>query len=51
MILIWVELSHAMQWFASWGIFVWLGKVSYGFYLMQVSPAILRRTVLRDAVF
>ncbi|KAH8916814.1 glycosyltransferase family 2 protein [Atractiella rhizophila] len=34
-ILIWVELSHAMQWFASWGIFTWIGKVSYGFYLMQ----------------
>lgn len=34
-ILAWIELSHAMQWFASWGIFVWLGKVSYGFYLMQ----------------
>lgn len=24
-----------MQWFMSWGIFVWIGKVSYGFYLMQ----------------
>lgn len=24
-----------MQWFASWGLFVWIGKVSYGFYLMQ----------------
>ncbi|POY71974.1 hypothetical protein BMF94_4983 [Rhodotorula taiwanensis] len=35
MILIWVEVSHAMQWFFSWGIFTWLGKVSYGFYLMQ----------------
>jgi peptidoglycan/LPS O-acetylase OafA/YrhL len=35
MILLWVELSHAMQWFTSWGIFVWIGKVSYGFYLMQ----------------
>ncbi|KEI41382.1 glycosyltransferase family 2 protein [Mixia osmundae IAM 14324] len=35
MIIIWIELSHAMQWFASWGIFVWIGKVSYGFYLMQ----------------
>ena len=34
-IIIWVELSHAMQWFTSWGIFVWVGKVSYGFYLMQ----------------
>ncbi|CAH7666424.1 glycosyl transferase family group 2-domain-containing protein [Phakopsora pachyrhizi] len=34
-ILIWVEVSHAMQWFASWGAFTWLGKVSYGFYLMQ----------------
>lgn len=34
-ILSWVELSHAMQWFASWGVFTWLGKVSYGFYLMQ----------------
>lgn len=34
-ILVWVELSHAMQWFFSWGIFTWLGKVSYGFYLMQ----------------
>lgn len=34
-ILIWVEVSHAMQWLASWAIFVWLGKVSYGFYLMQ----------------
>ncbi|KAA1096238.1 hypothetical protein PGT21_009736 [Puccinia graminis f. sp. tritici] len=34
-ILIWVEVSHAMQWLASWGIFTWLGKVSYGFYLMQ----------------
>lgn len=36
MILVWIELSHAMQWFASWGIFVWIGKVSYGFYLMQL---------------
>ncbi|GAA5949158.1 hypothetical protein JCM21900_004887 [Sporobolomyces salmonicolor] len=35
MILIWVELSHAMQWFMSWGLFTWIGKVSYGFYLMQ----------------
>ncbi|KDE09694.1 hypothetical protein MVLG_00097 [Microbotryum lychnidis-dioicae p1A1 Lamole] len=35
MILLWVELSHAMQWFTSWGIFVWVGKISYGFYLMQ----------------
>jgi peptidoglycan/LPS O-acetylase OafA/YrhL len=35
MILIWVEMSHAMQWFMSWGIFTWVGKVSYGFYLMQ----------------
>lgn len=35
MILIWVELSHVMQWFISWAIFVWIGKVSYGFYLMQ----------------
>lgn len=35
MILIWVEVSHAMQWFFSWGIFVWTGKISYGFYLMQ----------------
>ncbi|PLW11866.1 hypothetical protein PCASD_21714 [Puccinia coronata f. sp. avenae] len=34
-ILIWVEVSHAMQWLASWAIFTWLGKVSYGFYLMQ----------------
>lgn len=34
-ILVWVEISHAMQWFASWGIFVWIGKVSYGFYLLQ----------------
>lgn len=34
-IITWIELSHAMQWFTSWGIFVWLGKVSYGFYLMQ----------------
>ncbi|OAV93223.1 hypothetical protein PTTG_01636, partial [Puccinia triticina 1-1 BBBD Race 1] len=34
-ILIWVEVSHAMQWLASWQIFTWLGKVSYGFYLMQ----------------
>ena len=34
-ILLWVELSHAMQWFCSWAIFVWVGKVSYGFYLMQ----------------
>ncbi|KAL8283223.1 hypothetical protein RQP46_006001 [Phenoliferia psychrophenolica] len=34
-ILFWVELSHAMQWFVSWGIFTWIGKVSYGFYLMQ----------------
>jgi len=34
-ILVWVEVSHAMQWFASWGLFVWIGKVSYGFYLMQ----------------
>ncbi|KNZ63133.1 uncharacterized protein VP01_1183g4 [Puccinia sorghi] len=34
-ILIWVEVSHAMQWLASWSIFTWLGKVSYGFYLMQ----------------
>ncbi|KAH9810839.1 glycosyl transferase family group 2-domain-containing protein [Melampsora americana] len=34
-ILAWVEISHAMQWFASWGVFTWLGKVSYGFYLMQ----------------
>ena len=24
-----------MQWFVSWGIFTWIGKVSYGFYLMQ----------------
>ena len=31
----WIEVSHAMQWFASWGLFVWVGKVSYGFYLMQ----------------
>ena len=36
MILVWIELSHAMQWFASWGIFVWIGKISYGFYLMQL---------------
>ncbi|CDR39189.1 RHTO0S04e02630g1_1 [Rhodotorula toruloides] len=35
MILIWCEVSHAMQWFMSWGIFTWVGKVSYGFYLMQ----------------
>ncbi|KAM0756412.1 family 2 glycosyltransferase [Meredithblackwellia eburnea MCA 4105] len=35
MILLWVELSHVMQWFVSWGIFTWIGKVSYGFYLMQ----------------
>lgn len=34
-ILAWIELSHAMQWFASWGLFTWLGKISYGFYLMQ----------------
>jgi peptidoglycan/LPS O-acetylase OafA/YrhL len=34
-ILIWVEVSHIMQWFCSWGLFTWLGKVSYGFYLMQ----------------
>ncbi|KAI5478547.1 egghead protein (zeste-white 4 protein), glycosyltransferase family 2 protein [Pseudohyphozyma bogoriensis] len=34
-ILLWVEVSHAMQWFVSWGIFTWIGKVSYGFYLMQ----------------
>lgn len=34
-ILFWVEISHAMQWFVSWGIFTWIGKVSYGFYLMQ----------------
>ncbi|MBW0505521.1 hypothetical protein O181_045236 [Austropuccinia psidii MF-1] len=34
-ILIWIEVSHAMQWFASWRVFTWLGKVSYGFYLMQ----------------
>jgi hypothetical protein len=34
-ILIWVEFSHAMQWFASWGLFTWIGKISYGFYLMQ----------------
>ncbi|KAA1096243.1 hypothetical protein PGT21_010028 [Puccinia graminis f. sp. tritici] len=34
-ILVWVEVSHAMQWLASWSIFTWLGKVSYGFYLMQ----------------
>lgn len=34
-ILVWVECSHAMQWFASWALFVWIGKVSYGFYLMQ----------------
>ena len=33
--MIWIELSHTMQWFVSWGIFTWLGKVSYGFYLMQ----------------
>ncbi|GAA5832241.1 hypothetical protein JCM11251_004290 [Rhodosporidiobolus azoricus] len=35
MILIWVEVSHAMQWFMSWRLFTWIGKVSYGFYLMQ----------------
>lgn len=35
MILIWVEFSHVMQWFISWSLFVWIGKVSYGFYLMQ----------------
>lgn len=35
LILLWVEISHAMQWFVSWGIFTWVGKVSYGFYLMQ----------------
>ncbi|GAA5994904.1 uncharacterized protein JCM10292_004422 [Rhodotorula paludigena] len=35
MILMWCELSHAMQWFISWRFFVWIGKVSYGFYLMQ----------------
>ncbi|KAK9899185.1 glycosyltransferase family 2 protein [Cystobasidium minutum MCA 4210] len=34
-IMIWLEVSHAMQWFVSWGLFVWIGKVSYGFYLMQ----------------
>ncbi|KAK4057614.1 hypothetical protein OIO90_001261 [Microbotryomycetes sp. JL221] len=34
-ILLWVELSHCMQWFCSWSILVWIGKVSYGFYLMQ----------------
>jgi hypothetical protein len=26
-IITWVELSHVMQWFCSWAIFVWLGKV------------------------
>lgn len=35
MILIWVEFSHAMQWAMSWRILRWIGKVSYGFYLMQ----------------
>jgi peptidoglycan/LPS O-acetylase OafA/YrhL len=35
MILVWVEFSHVMQWFISWSLFVWIGKVSYGFYLMQ----------------
>ncbi|GAA5984015.1 hypothetical protein JCM11641_005568 [Rhodosporidiobolus odoratus] len=35
MVLVWVELSHCMQWFMSWGLFTWVGKVSYGFYLMQ----------------
>ncbi|TNY18979.1 family 2 glycosyltransferase [Rhodotorula diobovata] len=35
MILVWIELSHAMQWFMSWRLFTWVGKVSYGFYLMQ----------------
>lgn len=24
-----------MQWFVSWSVFTWIGKVSYGFYLMQ----------------
>lgn len=26
-IITWIELSHALQWFVSWGIFTWLGKV------------------------
>lgn len=26
-IITWIEISHAMQWFVSWRIFVWLGKV------------------------
>ena len=26
-IITWIELSHVMQWFCSWGLFTWLGKV------------------------
>lgn len=44
-ILLWVEFSHAMQWFFSWAIFVWLGKVAYGFYLMQFRASTLSRPI------
>ncbi|KZT52981.1 glycosyltransferase family 2 protein [Calocera cornea HHB12733] len=32
---LWMEVSHTMQWFVGWGIFVWMGKISFGFIFLQ----------------
>ncbi|KAJ3005170.1 hypothetical protein HKX48_000838 [Thoreauomyces humboldtii] len=50
-LMVWVELSHAAQWFFSCRLFVFLGNITFGTYVIQMTTiyAIMPRMVLHFA--